>query len=120
MVSHGECQTESLKTGTDSQPSTGGTTPPVHRYGCRLSWQLGDRLRRLDTVTLASELADSRSKRTLSVYDPDGDTYLVRLRTAVGREKYREIPKTEFDPVLDTLSREGRWNFVASARRSSN
>ncbi|GAA5056348.1 hypothetical protein ACFFQF_04725 [Haladaptatus pallidirubidus] len=81
-----------------------------------MSWQLGDRIRRLDTVPLASKLADSRSNRTLSVYDPDGNTYLVRLRTAVGREKYREVSKAEFDPILDALSQDGRWNFVAQTK----
>ncbi|GAA0245460.1 hypothetical protein GCM10009000_071580 [Halobacterium noricense] len=50
------------------------------------------------------------------MYDPDGNTYLVRLRTAVGREKYREVSKAEFDPILDALSQDGRWNFVAQTK----
>ncbi len=105
MRSHGECQADSV--------SESSYDPLSEATGCRLSWHLGDHLRRLDTVTLTSKLADSRSKRTLSVFDPDGDTYLVRLKTAVGRERYREIPKAEFDPILERLPQSGRWNRVA-------
>ncbi|WP_266075672.1 hypothetical protein [Haladaptatus caseinilyticus] len=106
MGSHGERQTDSLKTSENPQSSQRRSHPPMGG-GCRISWNLGDHLRRLDTVTLTTELTDSRSRRTLSVYDPDGDTYLVRLQTPVGRERYREVPKSEFD--LDELSRGSRW-----------
>ncbi|WP_435152361.1 hypothetical protein [Haladaptatus sp. DFWS20] len=109
MGSHGECQTDSLQTSEDSRPSRIRSRSPLDA-GYRLSWNLGDRLRQLDTVTLTSQLTDTQSRRTLSVYDPDGDTYLVRLRTAVGRERYREVPKSEFD--LDDLSRDGHWNLI--------
>ena len=68
--------------------------PPTGPRGTPISWQLGDQLSNCDDVSRVTETTDAGRRKT--VYDLTEETYLVRTRTPVGRERYREVPKRDF------------------------
>jgi len=63
--------------------------------GTAISWHLGDHLSNSTDVSRITER--NRSGRTETVYDLTEETFLVRTRTPVGRERYREVPKRDLD-----------------------
>jgi hypothetical protein len=67
--------------------------------GTAISWQLGDHLSNSTDVLRVTERSTAGSTKT--IYDLTEETYLVRTRTPVGRERYREVPKRDLAPDLD-------------------
>ncbi len=69
--------------------------PPTGIHSTVISWQLGDHLANCDNVSRVTKTTDTGQRKT--VYDLTEETYLVRTRTPVGRERYREVPKRDLD-----------------------
>jgi len=108
MVSHGERETLPQQAG--SVPAEGFSAD--ERTEQRLSWALGDRLTSQEDVERIATLRDPPSGATVTVFDLAAETYLVRRRTPVGRERYYEVERTTFAHELGRRSRYGRWHFV--------
>jgi hypothetical protein len=88
MSLHGERE-EAARESQADRSSVDESTP-----GHPVSWRLGDRLVSRDDVSLVGELHGS-GPGTRTVFDLTRETYLVRTRTPVGRERYREVPKDD-------------------------
>lgn len=90
MELRGQWQNATRSSGSNPSSAEGSTT-----RGTAISWYLGNRLSNRTDVSRVTEVEDADCTRT--IYDLTEETYLVRMRTPVGFERYREVAKRDID-----------------------
>jgi hypothetical protein len=88
---------------TTARPSNGAAralssaAPFETAAATSLSWELGDRLTRQTEVSTVASFENPARNRSLTVFEATAHTYLVRVRTPVGREKFYGVARHDVD-----------------------
>lgn len=85
---------------------------PLDADATRISWALGDRILSRDDPDPAFDCEQAGSAARVTAFEATDATYLVRVRTPVGRERYYEVPADSFDAYVDTFSTASGWQVV--------